>query len=340
VHLRRIRSLFVVPAAVTALAVAASVGAASLAVPASAADEGGVAWTVQTADNDNGTGRGSFSYDADPGTSVSDTLLVTNTGTLPLPLAVYAADAFTTPSGDIDLLTDPEASTGAGSWVRVETQELTLEPGARVEVPFTITIPADAAPGDHAAGIVTSLVTQDSSQALSVDRRLGARINIRVSGELAPAAEIGGLRTSYAPSWNPFAPGILTVDYSLNNAGNTRLTGIDTVSAAGPAGLLATATTAQQLREVVPGSALVIRREVPVVSLGWLTGTVEIMPEAVGLGAAPIAPVVAEFSAPAVPWSLLALLVLVAALVVGTLLLVRHRRRRGAAGSGTQGQQG
>ncbi|MFG6475525.1 WxL protein peptidoglycan domain-containing protein [Microbacterium sp. P06] len=307
---------------------------------------GDVGWTVQTVDNDNGSGRGSFSYELDPGGTLTDAMRVVNTGTAALPLDVYAADAFTTAGGDIDLVTGGSPSTDAGLWVSVDAPQIVLQPGEQTDIAFTITVPADAAPGDHAAGLVTSLVSQDDNQTLAVDRRLGTRVNVRVTGALLPGAAVENVRTSFAPSWNPFEAGTLVVDYTVRNAGNTRLTGADTVSAAGPAGLLATVATAQRTPEITPGSAVEVRRELQVVSLGWLSGTVELSPEAVGLGAGNIAPVAVAYSAGAVPWSLVILLGIIAGGVVAAVLLVRSRRRIAgepavaSAPSGAQGQQG
>jgi hypothetical protein len=305
-------------------------GALALAVLASAttpavAEEGGIAWSVQTADNANGSGRANFAYDVEAGGVVSDSMVVVNTGTEPLSLAVYAADAFTAASGEIDVLADGTPSRAAGTWIAVTPESLELAPGETADVPFTITVPADARPGDHSAGVVTSLTTRDASSTLSVDRRLGTRINVRVAGELVPAVTVTAAEASYAASWNPFESGRLTVRYSLENTGNTRITGVETVSAAGLGDALASTTAPAQLPEIVTGSTVEIVRELPAFSLGWLSGTVMIVPEGVGLGAGGVDPVVVDFSIPAVPWSTYALIALVLAVVVALVLIARRR---------------
>lgn len=311
------------PALALLVAVAVTGGAA----PASAAD-GGVAWTVQTADNANGTARGNFAYDAEPGAVIEDSMIVANTGTVALPLSVYAADAFTASSGEIDVLVDGTPSIDSGTWVSVAPATLELAPGDVAEVAFTITIPVDARPGDHAAGIVTSLVSRDPSQSLSVDRRLGTRINVRVAGALAPAAVVSDVAAEYAPSWNPFAPGILSVTYSFRNSGNTRIRGQEAVAAAGPAGLFATTAGSSQLAEVIPGSTIEVRSEVAAMSIGWLEGEVTVTPLGVGLGAGAVAPIAVSFSVAAIPWSLYALLIVAAAIALAAVLGVRRRARR------------
>jgi len=310
--------------------------ALSLTPLAATAADGGVAWSVQTADNANGTGRANFSYDVEPGTVISDTMIVVNTGTEPLPLAVYAADAFTAPSGEIDVLVDGTPSEGAGTWVAVPPQSLELAPGESADVAFTITVPADARPGDHAAGIVTSLTSTDASSSLSVDRRLGTRINLRVAGDLVPAAAVTAVTATYTPSWNPFDSGHLTLRYTLDNTGNTRLTGSETVTTAGLAGLLETTTPPTQMAEVIPGSVIEVTRDLPVFSLGWVTGSLAIHPEGVGLGAGTVDAVVTDFSIAAVPWSLYALIAVVVGAAVAITLLVRRSARRRAADAPAQ----
>jgi hypothetical protein len=104
---------------------------AALAAPTdatTATTDGGVAWTVQTADNTQGTGRANFTYDVARGAVISDAMIVVNTGTEPLPLSVYAADAFTASTGEIDVLVGGQPSQGAGTWVSVTPTPLTLDP--------------------------------------------------------------------------------------------------------------------------------------------------------------------------------------------------------------------
>ncbi|GAB3162000.1 hypothetical protein GCM10027059_13620 [Myceligenerans halotolerans] len=304
--------------------------AGSGAVPSSSARSavaGGVAWGVEPGGDE---ARANFDYQVDPGAVVADSMIVRNTGTEPLTLDVYAADAYTTTEGVLDLRLEAEAPRDGGSWVSVGTAGIAVEPGAAVEVPFEITVPADATPGDHPAGVVTSLVTDTGDASLAVDRRLGIRINLRVSGEFEPSASVLDARAALTPSWNPFAGGTATVTYRLENTGNTRVIATDTVALTGPLGAGAVGLGARTTPEVVPGSGIVVERvleDVPV--LGWLTGTVTLAPEAVGLGAQPLDAVTVEFTAPAFSWPLIALPTIAAGVAVTFVLLRRARARRG-----------
>ncbi|GGH51384.1 DUF916 domain-containing protein [Microbacterium album] len=314
----------------TRLRAAALVLLASLLVPVSAAAAAGAApdgaaWSVQTGD-DNGEGRANFSYAAQPGDVISDTMIVRNTGTIELPLEVYAADAFTTPTGNIDILPAGTPSTGAGAWVSPDVDHLALQPGQEASVAFTIAVPEGARPGDHSAAIVTSLTTQDAEQPLEVDRRLGTRITVRVAGELVPDAAATIVSVDAVPTLNPLEPVVVRVVYRVENTGNTRIAGTEALAVHTVAGLLRATSDAEPLPEILPGSTVELVREVPAISLGWVGGDVALAVEGVGLGAGALAPVSLEFSAVAVPWSLLAVLLIACAIAAGVLLWIRRRR--------------
>ncbi|GAA1920306.1 DUF916 domain-containing protein [Microbacterium aoyamense] len=314
----------------------AAVFTAALLAPGAttAAEAPAVAWTVETVDSANGANRANFSYAVDPGTNLTDTMRVTNTGTTALDLAVYAADAYTTPVGNIDLHTTDQPSIDAGTWVTAETSQLILQPGEQSDIDFTIAVPADAAPGDHSAGLITSFRSATDQATIDVDRRLGTRITVRVSGELAPRVSVTEVQTTYRGSWNPFEPGAVVVSYRLTNAGNTLVTGTDATTAAG-LGLFGASAEPIVLPEVIPGSTVDVVREIPVAPWGWVSGSVVTEPEAIGIGAQGLAAVTHEYGVLAVPWTLLIVLAVIALIVVGMWTLRRRRR----AASGSEGQE-
>lgn len=296
-------------------------------VPLSAQAIDGPSWSVGPVDDAAGATRANFAYELDPGAVIEDSIAVTNDGSADLTLDIYPADAFTTREGNIDVLTSGAESVDGGSWVSVSATTVTLAPGEEAVVPFTLSVPADATPGDHPAGIVTSLRTDDPAAQVQVDRRLGSRMQIRVSGELVPAVEISSPTVSFSGQWNPFASGAVTVDYSLTNTGNTRVTATSAVNVAGPFGIAAVGTAPEQLSEVLPGSTIDVSETLDgVAALGWLSGTVTVAPASVGFGAAALEVVAPEFGVPAVPYSTLIILALVVAIIVTAVLIARSRR--------------
>ncbi|EOD67186.1 WxL protein peptidoglycan domain-containing protein [Amycolatopsis vancoresmycina] len=134
---------------------AATAFAGATAGPVAAQDA--VPWTITTAANDFGADRENFTYTADAGEQITDGLTITNHGTSPLELAVYGADAFTTGTGQLDLLAKTKPSTGVGAWVHPSTDHLTVQAGQTAEVLFTVMVPSDAKAGDHLGGILTSV---------------------------------------------------------------------------------------------------------------------------------------------------------------------------------------
>lgn len=116
---------------------------------------------------------------------------------------VCASDALTTPSGGIDLLTADKKPSDVGSWFTTKSTTLTLKSQQSTTVPFTLTVPADATPGDHYGGVVTSLVTETQGKTVRLDHRLGSRLYLRVNGPLTPALTVGGLHATYRGTLDP-----------------------------------------------------------------------------------------------------------------------------------------
>jgi hypothetical protein len=321
--------------ATPALATPTSVSAAS-ASPASvslvpAAGEGDVTWGVRTAANDNGADRQNYAYRIEPGKSVSDALVVSNHAATPLDLDVYAADGFTTSSGQLDLVTQDTESVAVGAWTALQSGRVTIAPGASVEVPFTVSVPADATPGDYAGGLLTSLPHTTQENGISVDRRLGIRMHVRVEGDLAPAVAVEKMTVDYSGTVNPFGAGTATVSYTVHNTGNVRLSSGQTVTLAGPFGWFPVDTGAvAEVPELLPGESWTVSVPVDgVVPAFWLTAKAALSPKLPAVtGSTPgVDGVAAEAGALAVPWSLLVLVVLVAAAVVVAVLLLRRRAR-------------
>ncbi|MFF7361381.1 WxL protein peptidoglycan domain-containing protein [Streptomyces sp. NPDC008125] len=299
--------------------------------PARAADDGDVTWTVRTAANAFGSDRSSFGYSVNPGGRTKDAMVVANHGTTALTLAVYTADGFTTEKGQLDLLTREKKSRSIGAWVRAARETVTVAPGRSAEIPFTVTVPADATPGDYVGGILTSLKQPDEAEGIAVDRRLGIRVGLRVSGALRPALAVEDVHLSYDGSAG-FAQGDATVTYSLHNTGNAVLSGTQKVAVTGPFGTFSTdAGAVAAPPELLPGERWKVTVPVHGVTPAYrLAATVTVTPvltDAAGSTTA-LKPVRATAHSWAVPWTLTLLVVLVLAGGAATVVLTRRRRAR------------
>lgn len=316
--------------AATVLAVLAVVVASLLvwAGPAGAAGEPDeVTWGVKTADNAHGEGRPNYQHEIGPGQTLDDAFIVTNYSDRELTLAVYAADGFLNEAAQLDLLPAGEESEHVGQWVSLAADEVTVGAGEAVAIDFRITVPPNATPGDYAGGIVTSLGPADTADGVQVDRRLGSRVLLRVDGELAPSLTISDVEVDHRGSWLPWQSGDATVSFTVENTGNVRLSGTQTVAFSGLLGLGGRSAATVELEEMLPGSTF--ERTVQLEDVWPLvrtTGTVSVA--AAPVGSDDVRTLAGEdFALWTVPWSVLAVVVLLAALLVLGRLRKRRRQR-------------
>lgn len=203
---------------------AALATAAQQSAPAKAPRTFGVKPSGATAASPDSRGR--FTYTATPGAVAADHVAISNDALTPVQLSLYASDGFNTNSGGYDLLPASRKPVDVGSWVKLGAGAVTVKPGGVAIVPFTLTIPAKATPGDHSGGIVASLRTtrvDAKGNKVFVDNRVGVRMYVRVQGPLDPRLTISELKAHYHGTWNPFSRGQVTVSYVVNNVGNVRL---------------------------------------------------------------------------------------------------------------------
>ncbi|MBD8080081.1 DUF916 domain-containing protein [Cellulosimicrobium arenosum] len=305
------------------------------------------------ATDDDDPDRANFAYAVEPGQSVQDAVVVTNDSTVPLHLGVYGTDAFTTTSGNLDLLPAGDEPVDLGSWLTLDVAGLDLEPGQSVEVPFTLQVPDDASPGDHSGGVVTSLVQAQEGSTLTYDRRLALRVHARVAGALAPALEVSDVELVHHGSVDPLATSTATLRYTVTNTGNARVVALERGEVTGPAGWARRGTGPTALPELLPGSSL--EREVTVAGvrpLGRATAEVVVDATAVGVGGGALASASGTAGTWAVPWALLAVVLLVvvvavlapgrsaAALAALSARRARSRARAGATSGGAARAEG
>ncbi|AXO34986.1 WxL protein peptidoglycan domain-containing protein [Micromonospora chalcea] len=298
--------------------------------PAPSADPGAARWAVQPSGPGGPTGRNYFTYDLAPGDSVTDHVGVTNLGDRPLTFAVYGTDAYTTTDGAFALLPSDRAATDVGAWIGVDRRSWTVQPGKRADIPFRLTVPRNATPGDHTGGVIAAVaqdgVTADG-QRVRLDQRIAARVYLRVAGEVRPAVTVESVRVDYDTPLNPIGRADLTVTYRIRNSGNVRVGGTGAVVVAGPAGWTLSRTSPVDLPELLPGAEFTVTERVTGVPPALrLTATVDLAPTTVDTA---LPPVQRTASVWALPWLLLAALA-----VTGAWLYLRRRRRTTSAGSG------
>ncbi|NUR58609.1 MAG: DUF916 domain-containing protein [Catenulispora sp.] len=329
-----------------ALAVLVPLGGASAAAPAPAT----VPATVPAAAHANGTatfgiqpkpdpndpnGRAAFTFSATPGAAVRDTVVVSNSGDQPLTLRVYANDAINTSDGGFDLRPSADPAKDAGAWVKFDDDKRfqTVPPKSKLELPFTLSIPANATPGDHAAGIVAALTmssTNGQGNRVDVEQRVGSRIYLRVSGDLLARLSITRVETTYHGTPNPFGSGSADISYLITNTGNVRLGAAQSVHVTTPLGGTVRADGLKDFDQLLPGNSVRVTTKVTGIFPAFsATAHISVDPKALPGDVDPKA-IGTEATAgmTPIPWTGLLLLILVLGLAFRWL---RGRRRARSA---------
>jgi Bacterial protein of unknown function (DUF916) len=297
-----------------------------------------VTFGIEPATAHRADARPHFAFGVTPGATLNDHVALLNYSNKPLSLQLYATDAINTSNGGFGLLPATTKPVGAGAWITLPRHTATVRvpaqsakhPG-KVIVPFTLKVPDNATPGDHVGGIVASLRTAGQSsdgQNIILEQRVGTRLFIRVAGTLAPKISLTGLHATYHGTINPIGRGYVTVSFLIRNTGNVELGVQPDVSVSGLlGGHRRVDLTGIPL--LLPGDSL---RETGRVSGVWptftLRATVTAQPLVVAGDTDPrLLSASASTRLWAVPWTLIALLlVLVAA--VGLAFRIRSQRRR------------
>lgn len=290
--------------------------------PIYAADNG--SWSVYPAASQVAA-RPYFYLSADPGQTIRDKVVLANKTGQPLTFRLYAADAYNTArDGGFAVRTVKETMRGVGAWAKPAKSRVTVPARKAVTVPFTLHVPEGAEPGDHPGALVAldeRVDKGDGSLALGVQRAVGARVYLRVSGPTLPALAVEHVRVSHH---QPLVPGLgdsdATISYTLHNTGNVTLDPKVTLKAQGLFGrtLLSRGLT-RIPAELLPGQSVKLSepwKGAPQLDWGDVTLT----------ASAPGTKQAASASFFALPWLAAALLLAVG--FVGGVLAVRARRGR------------
>jgi hypothetical protein len=325
---RRLLALVCVAAAIAPVV---APGVADAGLPRAPQDDPSTSWAVRPAGADGKPdARTHFTLQSVPGGVLKDQALVTNLGKAAVTFVVYAADAFNSPDGQFELLGAGQPNADIGKWVVFGDRNVTVPAGGSVVVPFLVQVPANATPGDHAGGVLVSLITPSvqAGKQVNLETRVGVRVYLRVPGNLQPSLTVGPVNLKYHGTANPFGDGSLDVAYTVNNPGNIRLQSHPSIKVTGPFGDTVATLTPKDLPEILPHGRVTFTEHVPgVFPEGPLTVNVTLKPFTDPLQ--PVGQVLPSYSGNgylwAVPWALLLLALIVLLLIALAWWLMRRR---------------
>ncbi|MFC7219095.1 WxL protein peptidoglycan domain-containing protein [Streptomyces polyrhachis] len=240
--------------------------AVSLSGPAQAADNGH--WSIFPA-HAKGEQPGKitdFRLTADQGQVFQEKIAILNHTDAPKTFLVYAADAYNTArDGGLAVKDMEEKQKGVGSWIELKRTKVTVAPKKEVEIPFTLTVPARAEPGDHVGAVLamdekTSKSETDSS--VKVRRSVGTRVYVSVAGTRTTELSLENVRFDYDPPLIPGTGEPATIRYTLVNSGNVMIKPLMDLKSKGFLGRSALSLDDRQLpTELLPGQRVDIVQE-------------------------------------------------------------------------------
>lgn len=158
-------------------------------------------------------------YALDAGQTIEDKITVVNDGKTAYNIAVYSRPYSVTNEAYEPNFTKTPPNADAYGWVKFPKTTYRIEAGQSVEVPFSMTVPANAKPGGH-YGVVFAETQPDSTvsdgNAVIRKKRVGAILYATVNGEFVTK---GQLDSTKIPFWQPQPP--LHAESRASNGGNS-----------------------------------------------------------------------------------------------------------------------
>lgn len=299
--------------------------------PVQAKDSDGIAASPATA-GDIDRSRTRFEYQLNAGQTARDSIYVLNTGTTPQVVTLYARDAFAGKSGEFLVQAETDQPKDIGSWVTFfngrNVYSKTIEPKNFMTIPFDVLSPVTASPGDHIGAIVVSAKSVGGQ--IAVVKRVAVRLYAHVSGQLSPRLQISNvsMKSSANPA-NPF-DSTLGVTYTLENTGNMELSADVSVQPTGLGGVSLQEPTTTRVSGLLPGSKQTVSTTVTgFVQTGFVGASVVFKGvfESDAKGAQ--VPMGREdVSSFVTPWGWLTAIILLAAFIIGFILIRRFPREK------------
>ena len=287
-------------------------------------------WSVAPEANSvlvGGPKRTEFSFAAERGTAIRDAVTLSNFGDTAKTFRLSGVDAVNNDDGRIEYLSDEQLSGDVGSWVTFAQDSVVVAAHTQTTVALEIRVPDAVRSGDHVGAVMTSnegVASEPGQQTVTLDRRVGTRLVVRVAGDVVVDLAVSNVRTTYRHALNP-ASGVGQVSVDITNRGNVRVVGTADVTMKGPFGIAERAAPLGAVPELLPGETITLSTDVARVASAMMvfTSVAVQVSRVTDLGVVQVATGKGTTFAPPISVLLAILSLLVAAIV----LRVRRRRR-------------
>lgn len=157
-----------------------------------------------------------FIYTLKASDTKNDAVIVTNNTDETQTIELYPTDAVITNTGAFSCEQRVEKKSDVGAWIKLSKNEVTLAPGTNQEVPFVVTIPAQADVGEHNGCL--AFEPKDNKGEVEGNVRIRTRSAVRVAvtipGDLKKKVDITSFNVSTKPG------GEQEYNLRIDNTGN------------------------------------------------------------------------------------------------------------------------
>lgn len=154
--------------------------------PATAIENAGIGGRPANPDPANPRTSSIFVYSLAGGAVKEDAVNVINNSGQPKTLSVYATDASESADKTFACKQASEEVKAVGTYIKLAASEVTLESGETMPVPFTLTLPPDAQPGEQngCIAIEEKVGSTNNQSGVRLSLRSALRVAITVPGDL------------------------------------------------------------------------------------------------------------------------------------------------------------
>lgn len=172
--------------------------------------------------------NGYFSLHLEPGGRATQAIRVSNETGEDAEVRLGAVDATTAQQGGVAYGASGSTPKADGTWITLDETEVRLPAGTRRDITFQISVPPDARPGVHLAGIIAFSPQPQTSETLEtgsgagatlfVESRRALAVQITLPGPAAPRLVISGVTTDARPNGLNLLVGIANEGTGLTKA--------------------------------------------------------------------------------------------------------------------------
>lgn len=187
--------------------------------PVSATEYGGIGGRPASPDASNSRTESIFVFSLDPGSQAKNAVRVYNSTSEKKTIEVYPVDSQSSSGGAFACAQRADERRAVGSWMRLEKESVTLDPGGAETVPFTLTVPSGTAAGEHNGCIAIQeggQTPQSAGNGITLSFRSAIRVAVTVTGDIKKDLAFTRLQSTSAGDKR-------RINVALRNNGNVSL---------------------------------------------------------------------------------------------------------------------